>query len=121
MDLTEERFGSGWCGGCENESGSNWGYSDYSAFSHSELVAVTTVCVPLLVFGLMGNILTILVVWLRPQMRSTTYFYLSSMAVSDILMLVLMPLDLYKVFTYLFTCVSVFHQCSITMEMIHVS
>ncbi|XP_046725258.1 growth hormone secretagogue receptor type 1-like isoform X1 [Silurus meridionalis] len=104
MDATQE--GSGWCGGCEKENGSSyWDYSDYwsglsSAFSHSELVAVTTLCVPLLVLGLMGNILTILVVWLRPQMRSTTYFYLSSMAMSDIMMLVLMPLDLYKLWWY---------------------
>ncbi|XP_027007909.1 growth hormone secretagogue receptor type 1-like isoform X1 [Tachysurus fulvidraco] len=106
MDLTQEGSGSGWCADCQNENGSNyWDYSDYwaemsSAFSHSELVAVTTLCVPLLVLGLMGNILTILVVWLRPQMRSTTYLYLSSMAVSDILMLVLMPLDLYKLWWY---------------------
>ncbi|KAI4871533.1 hypothetical protein NFI96_017483 [Prochilodus magdalenae] len=86
-------------------SGSGSGESDdyengsdvYSSlFSHSELVVVTTLCAPLLLLGLLGNILTILVVWLRPQMRSTTYLYLSSMAVSDILMLVLMPLDLYK-------------------------
>ncbi|XP_058265325.1 growth hormone secretagogue receptor type 1-like isoform X2 [Hemibagrus wyckioides] len=106
MDITQEGSGSGWCAGCENENGSNyWDYSDYwagmsSAFSHSELVAVTTLCVPLLVLGLMGNILTILVVWLRPQMRSTTYLYLSSMAMSDIMMLVLMPLDLYKLWWY---------------------
>ncbi|KAM9444708.1 growth hormone secretagogue receptor type 1 [Clarias gariepinus] len=106
MDLAQDGSGSGWCGACENENESyNSDYSDYlaglpSAFRHSELVAVTTLCVPLLVLGLMGNILTILVVWLRPQMRSTTYFYLSSMAVSDIMMLVLMPLDLYKLWWY---------------------
>ncbi|XP_030630824.1 growth hormone secretagogue receptor type 1 [Chanos chanos] len=33
-------------------------------------------------------------------MRSTTYLYLSSMAVSDILILLLMPLDLYKLWRY---------------------
>uniref|UniRef100_A0A3B5ADJ5 Growth hormone secretagogue receptor type 1 n=1 Tax=Stegastes partitus TaxID=144197 RepID=A0A3B5ADJ5_9TELE len=49
-----------------------------------------------MLFGLLGNILTILVVWLRPHMRSSTYLYLSSMAVSDMLILLLMPLDLYK-------------------------
>ncbi len=32
-----------------------------------------------------------------PTMRSTTYLYLSSMALSDVLILLLMPLDLYKV------------------------
>uniref|UniRef100_A0A667WLR1 Growth hormone secretagogue receptor type 1 n=1 Tax=Myripristis murdjan TaxID=586833 RepID=A0A667WLR1_9TELE len=40
--------------------------------------------------------LTILVVLLRPHMRSSTYLYLSSMAVSDLLILLLLPLDLYK-------------------------
>uniref|UniRef100_A0A3B5M885 Growth hormone secretagogue receptor type 1 n=1 Tax=Xiphophorus couchianus TaxID=32473 RepID=A0A3B5M885_9TELE len=49
-----------------------------------------------MLFGLLGNTLTILVVWLRPHMRSSTYLYLSSMAVSDLLILLLLPLDLYK-------------------------
>ncbi|RVE69047.1 hypothetical protein OJAV_G00073770 [Oryzias javanicus] len=49
-----------------------------------------------MLFGLLGNILTILVVWLRPHMRSSTYLYLSSMAISDLLILLLLPLDLYK-------------------------
>uniref|UniRef100_A0A3Q2TPZ2 Growth hormone secretagogue receptor type 1 n=1 Tax=Fundulus heteroclitus TaxID=8078 RepID=A0A3Q2TPZ2_FUNHE len=49
-----------------------------------------------MLFGLLGNILTILVVWFRPHMRSSTYLYLSSMAVSDLLILLLLPLDLYK-------------------------
>uniref|UniRef100_A0A3Q1IYV0 Growth hormone secretagogue receptor type 1 n=1 Tax=Anabas testudineus TaxID=64144 RepID=A0A3Q1IYV0_ANATE len=60
------------------------------------LVGVTIVYIPLMLFGLLGNILTILVVWLRPHMRSSTYLYLSSMAVSDLLILLLLPLDLYK-------------------------
>uniref|UniRef100_A0A3B3ZUQ1 G-protein coupled receptors family 1 profile domain-containing protein n=1 Tax=Periophthalmus magnuspinnatus TaxID=409849 RepID=A0A3B3ZUQ1_9GOBI len=49
-----------------------------------------------MLLGLLGNILTILVVWLRPHMRTSTYLYLSSMAVSDLLILLLLPLDLYK-------------------------
>uniref|UniRef100_A0A8C7WNM2 G-protein coupled receptors family 1 profile domain-containing protein n=1 Tax=Oryzias sinensis TaxID=183150 RepID=A0A8C7WNM2_9TELE len=59
-------------------------------------VCVTIIYVPLMLFGLLGNILTILVVWLRPHMRSSTYLYLSSMAISDLLILLLLPLDLYK-------------------------
>ncbi|XP_055366919.1 uncharacterized protein LOC114860689 [Betta splendens] len=65
-------------------------------FGMIELVCVTVIYIPLMLFGLVGNILTILVVWLRPQMRSSTYLYLSSMAVSDLLILLLLPLDLYK-------------------------
>uniref|UniRef100_A0A3Q3WDT0 Growth hormone secretagogue receptor type 1 n=1 Tax=Mola mola TaxID=94237 RepID=A0A3Q3WDT0_MOLML len=60
------------------------------------LVCMTIIYILLMIFGLLGNILTILVVWLRPHMRSCTYLYLSSMAVSDILILLLLPLDLYK-------------------------
>uniref|UniRef100_A0A3P8TNC0 Growth hormone secretagogue receptor type 1 n=1 Tax=Amphiprion percula TaxID=161767 RepID=A0A3P8TNC0_AMPPE len=59
-------------------------------------LCVTVIYIPLMLFGLLGNILTILVVWLRPYMRSSTYLYLSSMAVSDLLILLLLPLDLYK-------------------------
>ncbi|KAL0150031.1 hypothetical protein M9458_054690, partial [Cirrhinus mrigala] len=95
MDVLE---GSG--SGFESGSGSGWNHSDWeedqSLFTDTELVVLTTLCVPLLLLGLLGNALTILVVWRRPQMRSTTYLYLSSMAVSDILILLLMPLDLYK-------------------------
>uniref|UniRef100_A0A3B5AFR5 G-protein coupled receptors family 1 profile domain-containing protein n=1 Tax=Stegastes partitus TaxID=144197 RepID=A0A3B5AFR5_9TELE len=65
-------------------------------FSPPPLLCVTVIYIPLMLFGLLGNILTILVVWLRPHMRSSTYLYLSSMAVSDMLILLLMPLDLYK-------------------------
>lgn len=60
-------------------------------------MCVTVIYIPLMLFGLLGNILTILVVWLCPHMRSSTYLYLSSMAVSDLLILLLLPLDLYKV------------------------
>uniref|UniRef100_A0A3P8PCA7 Growth hormone secretagogue receptor type 1 n=1 Tax=Astatotilapia calliptera TaxID=8154 RepID=A0A3P8PCA7_ASTCA len=60
------------------------------------LMCVTVIYIPLMLFGLLGNILTILVVWLRPHMRTSTYLYLSSMAVSDLLILLLLPLDLYK-------------------------
>ncbi|XP_029945205.1 growth hormone secretagogue receptor type 1-like [Salarias fasciatus] len=65
-------------------------------FGFIELVCVTVIYIPLMLCGLIGNILTILVVVLRPHMRSSTYLYLSSMAVSDLLILLLLPLDLYK-------------------------
>ncbi|XP_034394932.1 growth hormone secretagogue receptor type 1-like [Cyclopterus lumpus] len=65
-------------------------------FGLIELVCVTVIYIPLMLFGFLGNTLTILVVWLRPHMRSSTYLYLSSMAVSDLLILLLLPLDLYK-------------------------
>ncbi|XP_034448719.1 growth hormone secretagogue receptor type 1-like [Hippoglossus hippoglossus] len=63
------------------------------------IVCVTVIVVPLIIFGLLGNTLTLLVVWLRPHMRSSAYLYLSSMAVSDLLFLLLLALDLYKLWT----------------------
>ncbi|CAG5898074.1 unnamed protein product, partial [Menidia menidia] len=77
---------------CSNEDC----YWEEPMFGQIELVCVTVIYIPLMLFGLLGNILTILVVWLRPHMRSSTYLYLSSMAVSDLLILLLLPLDLYK-------------------------
>ncbi|KAJ0001525.1 hypothetical protein NQD34_006545 [Periophthalmus magnuspinnatus] len=71
-------------------------HTDQPMFGLIELVCVTVIYIPLMLLGLLGNILTILVVWLRPHMRTSTYLYLSSMAVSDLLILLLLPLDLYK-------------------------
>ncbi|XP_063759867.1 growth hormone secretagogue receptor type 1-like [Eleginops maclovinus] len=104
MDVLElEDMGSG-CGdkNCGRTSGFSEGcvngecHWDEPMFGFIELVCVTIIYIPLMLFGLLGNILTILVVWLRPHMRSSTYLYLSSMAVSDLLILLLLPLDLYK-------------------------
>ncbi|KAM7372627.1 hypothetical protein PAMP_009782 [Pampus punctatissimus] len=102
MDLMElGDMGSG----CEDENcGIDSAYLEdclnnecqWEVFGFIELVCVTVLYIPLMLFGLLGNILTILVVWLRPHMRSSTYLYLSSMAVSDLLILLLLPLDLYK-------------------------
>ncbi|MGH0183768.1 UNVERIFIED_CONTAM: hypothetical protein FKN15_012697 [Acipenser sinensis] len=49
-------------------------------FSLPLLVAVTTACALLFAVGLVGNLLTMLVVFLFRELRSTTYLYLSSMA-----------------------------------------
>ncbi|XP_054464238.1 growth hormone secretagogue receptor type 1-like [Anoplopoma fimbria] len=103
MDLLLGDMGSG----CEDENcGHTSGFPEdcldpechweEPVFGLIELVCVTVLYIPLMLFGLLGNILTILVVWLRPHMRSSTYLYLSSMAVSDLLILLLLPLDLYK-------------------------
>uniref|UniRef100_A0A672YKV0 G-protein coupled receptors family 1 profile domain-containing protein n=1 Tax=Sphaeramia orbicularis TaxID=375764 RepID=A0A672YKV0_9TELE len=59
-------------------------------------VCVSVLYVLLMLLGIVGNVLTLLVVCLRPHMRSSSYLYLSSMAVSDLLILLLLPLDLYK-------------------------
>ncbi|XP_072841569.1 motilin receptor [Pogona vitticeps] len=61
------------------------------------LIPVTAVCLVLLVFGLGGNILTIVVTSCSRELRNTTSLYLASLAVSDLLLLLLgLPLDLYR-------------------------
>ncbi|XP_010892757.2 growth hormone secretagogue receptor type 1-like [Esox lucius] len=106
MDMSELGSGSecsadcGMGSGCLEDCGNQSHWADWgpepSVFSWAELACVTAVCVLLLALGITGNVLTILVVWLRPHLRSTTYLYLCSMAASDLLILLLMPLDLYK-------------------------
>ncbi|XP_060945760.1 growth hormone secretagogue receptor type 1-like [Limanda limanda] len=107
----------------------------YSAFTTpigliiniSFLVSVTVIYVPLIIFGLLGNTLTLLVVWLRPNMRSSAHLYLSSMAVSDLLFLLLLPLDLIEIWTDwklgVFACkMAMFlSQCSIFCTILHIT
>ncbi|XP_061159846.1 growth hormone secretagogue receptor type 1-like [Syngnathus typhle] len=83
---------SGFLEDCPNQN-CDW---NQPVFGFTALVCVTIIYIPVLLLGLLGNVLTILVVWLRPHMRSSTYLYLSSMAVSDLMILLLLPLDLYK-------------------------
>ncbi|NWR89819.1 MTLR protein, partial [Furnarius figulus] len=59
------------------------------------LVPVTAVCLALLALGLAGNLLTVLLVRAR-RGASTTNLYLGSMAVSDLLILLGLPFDLYR-------------------------
>ncbi|NWH72983.1 MTLR protein, partial [Piaya cayana] len=60
------------------------------------LIPVTAVCVGLFVVGVVGNVLTVLVIRGCRDMRSTTNLYLGSMAVSDLLILLGLPFDLYR-------------------------
>ncbi|XP_037113252.1 growth hormone secretagogue receptor type 1-like [Syngnathus acus] len=83
---------SGFLEDCPNQD-CDW---NQPVFGFTALVCVTIIYIPVLLLGLLGNVLTILVVWLRPHVRSSTYLYLSSMAVSDLMILLLLPLDLYK-------------------------
>ncbi|XP_058685195.1 motilin receptor isoform X4 [Poecile atricapillus] len=60
------------------------------------LVPVTAVCLGLFVVGVAGNVLTVLVIRSYRDMKTTTNLYLGSMAVSDLLILVGLPFDLYR-------------------------
>lgn len=64
------------------------------------LAGVTATCVALFVVGISGNLLTMLVVSRFRELRTTTNLYLSSMAFSDLLIFLCMPLDLVRLWQY---------------------
>ncbi|XP_078059947.1 growth hormone secretagogue receptor type 1-like [Mustelus asterias] len=80
-------------------------FNDYSEhpvnlFPIPILTGVTVTCALLALIGISGNAMTILVVLKFKDMRTTTNFYLSSMAFSDLFIFVCMPLDLYRIWQY---------------------
>lgn len=64
------------------------------------LTGITVTCSLLFLVGISGNLLTILVVLKYKDMRTTTNLYLCSMALSDLLIFLCMPLDLYRMWRY---------------------
>ncbi|XP_069800150.1 growth hormone secretagogue receptor type 1-like [Dendropsophus ebraccatus] len=64
------------------------------------LVPVTIICIVLFLLGMTGNLITILIFKRYRDMRSTVNMYLSSMAVSDILIFLGLPSDLYRIWKY---------------------
>ncbi|XP_008942893.1 PREDICTED: growth hormone secretagogue receptor type 1, partial [Merops nubicus] len=64
------------------------------------LTGITVACVVLFVIGIIGNLMTMLVVSRFRYMRTTTNLYLSSMAFSDLLIFLCMPLDLFRLWQY---------------------
>ncbi|KAM3912114.1 growth hormone secretagogue receptor type 1-like [Leptodactylus fuscus] len=64
------------------------------------LVPVTIICILLFLLGVTGNLITILIFTRYKDMRSTVNMYLSSMAVSDILIFLGLPSDLYRIWKY---------------------
>ncbi|XP_075706181.1 motilin receptor [Rhinoderma darwinii] len=67
-----------------------------SFFSIRTLILVTIICLVIMVVGLIGNTITILIIKRYKEMNTTTNFYLSSMAVSDMIILLCLPFDLYR-------------------------
>ncbi|XP_069748543.1 motilin receptor [Narcine bancroftii] len=69
-------------------------------FPVSTLIPVTVLCITLFVVGVTGNALTVLIILRYKDMKTTTNLYLSSMAVSDLLILFCLPFDLYRLWRY---------------------
>ncbi|KAG8445179.1 hypothetical protein GDO86_010086 [Hymenochirus boettgeri] len=64
------------------------------------LTGTTITCIFLFVIGIFGNLMTMLVVSRYKEMKTTTNLYLSSMALSDLLIFLCMPLDLYRLWQF---------------------
>uniref|UniRef100_A0AAY4CEH8 G-protein coupled receptors family 1 profile domain-containing protein n=1 Tax=Denticeps clupeoides TaxID=299321 RepID=A0AAY4CEH8_9TELE len=74
-------------------------YGD-SLFPPSTLIPVTVICLLLFLVGVAGNTMTILIIQRFKDMKTTTNLYLSSMAVSDLLLFLSLPFDLYRLWKY---------------------
>ncbi|XP_072287001.1 growth hormone secretagogue receptor type 1-like [Pyxicephalus adspersus] len=85
----------------ENTPGSSTNDTDTSSLFEIEiLIPVTIICIVLFVLGVTGNLITILIFKRYKDMRSTVNMYLSSMAISDILIFLGLPSDLYRIWKY---------------------
>ncbi|XP_063775678.1 growth hormone secretagogue receptor type 1 [Pseudophryne corroboree] len=78
----------------------SWPEEPLYLFPVPVLTGITIACILLFIIGIMGNIMTMLVVSKYKDMRTTTNLYLSSMAFSDLLIFLCMPLDLYRLWQY---------------------
>ncbi|CAL8273452.1 unnamed protein product [Merluccius merluccius] len=97
--------GGGGGGGGDSGSSSNETWSGdlgppLNHYSIPLLTAITVACALLFLVGVVGNVMTILVVSKYRDMRTTTNLYLGSMAVSDLLIFLCMPPDLYRMWRY---------------------
>lgn len=87
--------------GTANVSSAEHGTTPLNYYSSIPLLTViTAACTVLFLVGVLGNVMTILVVCRYRDMRTTTNLYLCSMAVSDLLIFLCMPLDLYRMWRY---------------------
>ncbi|NXO54037.1 GHSR protein, partial [Aramus guarauna] len=64
------------------------------------LVPVTMISIVLFFLGVSGNLITIVIFRRSQEMRTTVNMYLSSMALSDILIFLGLPSDLYRLWKY---------------------
>ncbi|KAM9354829.1 growth hormone secretagogue receptor a [Pholidichthys leucotaenia] len=83
-----------------NSSGADPPPPPLNYYSIPLLTGITIACTLLFLVGVAGNVMTILVVSKYRDMRTTTNLYLCSMAVSDLLIFLCMPLDLYRLWRY---------------------
>ncbi|XP_009808594.2 growth hormone secretagogue receptor type 1-like [Gavia stellata] len=72
----------------------------FSLFDIHILVPVTIISIILFFLGVSGNLITIVIFKRSQEMRTTVNMYLSSMALSDTLIFLGLPSDLYRLWKY---------------------
>ncbi|XP_010292061.1 PREDICTED: growth hormone secretagogue receptor type 1-like [Phaethon lepturus] len=72
----------------------------FSLFDIHILVPVTIISIILFFLGVSGNLITIVIFRRSQEMRTTVNMYLSSMALSDTLIFLGLPSDLYRLWKY---------------------
>ncbi|XP_050757966.1 growth hormone secretagogue receptor type 1-like [Gymnogyps californianus] len=72
----------------------------FSLFDVHILVPVTIISIILFFLGVSGNLITIVIFRRSQEMRTTVNMYLSSMALSDTLIFLGLPSDLYRLWKY---------------------
>ncbi|XP_010155777.1 PREDICTED: LOW QUALITY PROTEIN: growth hormone secretagogue receptor type 1-like [Eurypyga helias] len=72
----------------------------FSLFDIHILVPVTIISIVLFFLGVSGNLITIVIFRRSQEMRTTLNMYLSSMALSDTLIFLGLPSDLYRLWKY---------------------
>uniref|UniRef100_A0A663MT71 G-protein coupled receptors family 1 profile domain-containing protein n=1 Tax=Athene cunicularia TaxID=194338 RepID=A0A663MT71_ATHCN len=82
-----------------NDTGSSEDQS-FSLFDVHILVPVTIISIVLFFMGVSGNLITIVIFRRSQEMRTTVNMYLSSMALSDTLIFLGLPSDLYRLWKY---------------------
>uniref|UniRef100_A0A8D0BYR5 Growth hormone secretagogue receptor type 1 n=1 Tax=Salvator merianae TaxID=96440 RepID=A0A8D0BYR5_SALMN len=82
------------------ETGNYYEDLSFSLFDVSVLVPVTIICIILFFLGIAGNVTIILIFRRYKEMRTTINMYLSSMALSDMLIFLGLPSDLYRIWKY---------------------
>ncbi|XP_036379270.1 growth hormone secretagogue receptor type 1-like [Megalops cyprinoides] len=75
-------------------------YYQDTLFPNSTLIPVTIICILLFLVGVTGNTMTILIIQRFKDMKTTTNLYLSSMAVSDLVIFLSLPFHLYRLWRY---------------------
>ncbi|CAK8683580.1 unnamed protein product [Clavelina lepadiformis] len=65
-------------------------------FGETEIAITASIIFPLLVFGVVGNIVTIIVIYRSPKLKSTFNYVIFSICFSDLISALLSPLFLYR-------------------------